>query len=67
MEVLGGSLSVAGILMQNGAGALTAAHLKNSARTWKSLRPLKITSSIFKDMPWPGHIVLSSVNQPSFI
>jgi len=35
--------------------------------TWNLERPVNRTSSTFKDMPIPGHMGLSSVNQPSLI
>lgn len=34
------------------------------ARTWKSDFPWKSTSSTLSDSPWPGHMELTSVNQP---
>ena len=39
---------------------------KQVSRTWNSDFPLYNTSSIWSERPWPGHMVLSSVNHPSF-
>ena len=47
-------------------GTLYTTHSHQQSPTWNLERPWNRISSTFRDRPWPGHIVLSSVNQPSF-